>query len=224
MRRNPPISKIDLDMTNNCVLACDYCFRGEKNPRKLTWEVGSRVIDWLIEKSQNEKKLSVSLFGGEPLMEFKLIKKLVPYAKKKVAEYGKSIHFTAVTNSVLVTDEVIEFFRKHNMAFHTSIDGGPQTQDAHRHFPNGSGSSAIIEPNIKKILKYWPNRTARSTISNDVVHRWLEDVKYLVDLGYRRFLKRALEILRTHLVSRLCGLNNTLSSFSKRCFPSGVYL
>ena len=186
MRKEPPISKIDLDMTNNCVLACDYCFRGEKNPRKLTWEVGSRAIDWLIEKSQNEKKLSVSLFGGEPLMEFKLIKQLVPYAKEKVAECGKTIHFTAVTNSVLVTDEIIEFFRKYDMTFHTSIDGGPETQDAHRHFPNGSGSSAVIEPNIKKILKYWPNRTARSTISSDVVHRWLEDVKYLVDLGYKR--------------------------------------
>ena len=133
MRRNPPISKIDLDMTNNCVLACDYCFRGEKNPRKLTWEVGSRAIDWLIEKSQNEKKLSVSLFGGEPLMEFKLIKELVPYAKKKAVECGKRIYFTAVTNSVLVTDEIIEFFRKYNMTFHTSIDGGPETQDAHRH-------------------------------------------------------------------------------------------
>jgi len=63
-----PITTIDLDMTNNCVLACDYCFRGEKNPRRLTYEVGTKAIDWLIAESGRQKKLSVALFGGEPLI------------------------------------------------------------------------------------------------------------------------------------------------------------
>lgn len=176
-----PITSIDLDMTNNCVLACDYCFRGDKNKRRLSWEVGTRAIDWLIEMSQDQNSLSVALFGGEPLMEFELIKKLVPYAERKVAYYGKKIHFSATTNSVLVNDEMIEFFRQHNMGFHTSIDGAAESHDKHRKYPNGKGSFATIEPKIRKILKYWPNVTARMTVSNDIVYRWFEDTLYLVD-------------------------------------------
>jgi len=121
-----PVASIDLDVTNNCMLKCDYCFIGEKNQRKLSWEIGTRAIDWLIEQSKDRKKLSVALFGGEPLMEFALIKRLVPYAKSKVAGYGKEIHFSATTNCVPINDEMIQFFRQHGMRFHTSIDGGPE--------------------------------------------------------------------------------------------------
>jgi len=186
MIEDMPITSIDLDMTNNCILACDYCFRGDKNKRRLNWEIGTRAIDWLIEMSQDQKNLSVALFGGEPLMEFNLIKKLVPYGERKAAYYGKKIHFGATTNSVLVTDEIIEFFRQHNMNFHTSIDGAAESHDKHRHFADGRGTLAIIEPKIRKILKYWPNTTARMTVSNDTVYRWFEDVLYLVDdLGYK---------------------------------------
>lgn len=183
--RSMPVTTIDLDMTNNCVLACDYCFRGKKNKRRLSWEVGTRAIDWLIGESRDKKKLSVSLFGGEPLMEFELIKRLVPYAKRQAAQHGKQIHFSATTNCVLINDEMIEFFRQHGMTFHTSIDGGPESHDKHRHYADGRGTSAIIEPIIRKILKYWPNRTARMSVSNDTVHRWMDDVLYLADLGYK---------------------------------------
>lgn len=180
-----PVTTMDLDMTNNCVLACDYCFRGKKNKRRLSWEVGTRAIDWLIDESRDKKKLSIALFGGEPLMEFELIKRLVPYAKSQAARRDKTIHFSATTNCVLINDEMIQFFRQYGMNFHTSIDGGPESQDKHRHFADGRGTSAIIEPVIRKILKYWPNRTARMSVSNDTVHRWMDDVLYLVELGYK---------------------------------------
>jgi uncharacterized protein len=179
------LNTIDLDLTNNCVLACDYCFRGAKNQRRLSLETGKAAINWFIRESGNNKKLSVALFGGEPLMEFELIKQLVPYAKEQAANAGKSIQFTATTNCVLINDEMIAFFRRYGMSFHTSIDGGPESQDMHRKFPSGKGSSAIVEPNIRKVLKYWPTRTARMSVSNDTVHRWMEDVRYLVGLGYK---------------------------------------
>ena len=148
-----PITSIGLDLTNNCTLKCDYCFRGEKNKQKLSWQVGIKAIDFLIRYSQSQKSLKVSLFGGEPLMEFGLIKKLVPYAEQKATYYGKRIDFTATTNCVLVNDEIISFFRRHQMRFHTSIDGGPESNDKHRCFPDGTGTSAIIEPKIEKILE-----------------------------------------------------------------------
>ena len=180
-----PITAIDLDMTNDCVLRCDYCFRGQKENRYLTYEVGTRALDWLIENSGNAKSLSVALFGGEPLMHFKMIKRLVPYGKRKAAYHGKKMHFGATTNSVLVNDEIIEYFRQHGMTFHTSIDGGRISHDKHRHFPNGKGSWDIIVPKIKKILSFWPNTTARATITNDNIERWLQDTLDLVALGYK---------------------------------------
>ncbi|UCE08327.1 MAG: SPASM domain-containing protein, partial [bacterium] len=124
-------------------------------------------------------------FGGEPLLEFELIKKLVRYAEQKATYYGKEIHFSATTNCVLVNDEVIRFFRQHKIGFHTSIDGGSESHDKHRPFPDGRGTLAIIEPKIKKILKYRPETAARMTVCNDTVHRWFDDVLYLVKLGYK---------------------------------------
>lgn len=183
-----PISTIDLDLTNNCVLACDYCFRGKKNPRRLSLETGKAALDWFIKESGNNKKLSVALFGGEPLMEFKLIKELVPYGQAQAAKVGKSMHFSATTNCVLIDDEKIDFFRKHKMTFHTSIDGGPQSQDMHRKFPNGSGSSAIVEANVKKVLKYWPDRTARMSVSNDTVEHGSKMFSILSGLAIRILL------------------------------------
>lgn len=184
-KKRMPITTIDLDLTNNCILACDYCFRGAKNPRRLSLETGKAAMDWFIRQSQNQKKLSVALFGGEPLMEFELIKQLVPYAKEKAASAGKDIHFSATTNCVLINDEMIDFFRKYKMTFHTSIDGGPESHDKHRKFPNGKGTSEIVARNVKKVLKYWPNRTARMTVCNDNIRRWMEDTQYLVELGYK---------------------------------------
>jgi len=183
--QDTPITAINLDVTNDCILRCDYCFRGKKNKQKLSWDVAAKTMDFLIRHSQDQRDLQVALFGGEPLMEFELIRKLVPYAEQKAAYYGKKIHFSATTNCVLVNDEIISFFRRHEMKFHTSIDGAPQSNDRHRRFPDGTGTSAIIEPKIKKILEYRPDTVARTTVSNDTVHRWMEDTLYLAELGYR---------------------------------------
>jgi uncharacterized protein len=185
---NIPITSIDLDITNDCQLQCDYCVRGKKNKQSMTWEVGAQAIDFLIRYSQDRKKVKVVLFGGEPLLEFDLIKKLVPYAQRKASYYGKAIHFRAVTNCVLVNDEIIEFFHQHRMEFLTSIDGGPESQDKHRHFPDGRGTSAIIEPKVKRILECWPNTIARVTLANDIAHRWMQDTMYLMTLGYKNIV------------------------------------
>jgi uncharacterized protein len=182
-----PITGIDLDITNNCILACDYCFKLEKDQSKLSWDIGIKAINWLIEESQGEKKLFIRFLGGEPLLEFKLIKKLVSYAKQKAVYYGKKFYFRVTTNCVLIDDEMIQFFYQHKMKLFTSIDGGPESQDKHRYFPNGGGTSAIIEPKIRKMLKYLPNTIACMTISNDTVHNWFDDILYLLELGYTNF-------------------------------------
>ena len=186
MVTNTPIKGIDIDVTNDCVLRCDYCYRGEKNKQKLNWETAVKAIDFLIKHSKDQKKIFINFMGGEPLMEFELIKRLVLYAEKKALYYGIEIYFKLVTNCVLINYNMIRFFRQHKIELCTSIDGSPESQDKHRRFPDGRGSSAIIEPKIKEILKHLPNTVAYMSISNDTVDKWFENTLYLLDLGYTK--------------------------------------
>ncbi len=179
------ITNIDLDMTNDCVLRCDYCFRGDKDKHRLTWETGTKAIDFLIQNSGNAKSVGVAVFGGEPLLEYKLLKKIVCYAEQKAAYYGKSFHFNVTTNGVLLTDEMIQFLRQHRINLLISVDGDAESHDKHRHFPDGSGSHAIIEPKIHKALKYWPHMAARATVSPDTVHLMFKNVLYFAKTGYK---------------------------------------
>lgn len=180
---NIPVVGISLDVTNNCNLNCDYCYKGQKEEERLSWEIGIKAINFLIQHSQDQKKLRVTFFGGEPLLEFNLIEKLVHYAEQKAAYYNKRIQFRVTTNCVLVNDEIIRFSQQHGIVFNISIDGGPESQDKHRYFPDGSGTSAVIEPKIKKILKYWPNTLVHVSLSSDIAYKWMQDTLYLVALG-----------------------------------------
>ena len=181
-----PITSIDLDMTKNCILRCTYCFKGEKHSDPLSYEVGTRAIDFLIEESKDSKSINVSLFGGEPLMEFEMIKRIVNYGERRAAYFGKKIHFGVTTNMVLINDEIMDFWKRHKMGFNTSIDGAPESHDKHRVFPNGKGSSKAAFKNVPRILEYRPETNARCTVSNDTAYRMYDDMIYLHEtLGYK---------------------------------------
>ncbi len=142
------------------------------------------AILWLIYASGHAKKLNVALIGGEPLLRFDLIKKLVPFAKRRAAYHGKSIHFSATTNNTLVTDEMIEFWRKWGMGFHCSIDGIPEIQNRNRPLKGGLPSSDLVERGTAKILAYRPNVCARCTIVPGNVRYIEENYRYFRSLGF----------------------------------------
>ncbi|MBN2020674.1 MAG: SPASM domain-containing protein [Sedimentisphaerales bacterium] len=177
------ISSIDLDVTVRCNLACDYCFK-EKNDADMSLETAQDAICWLIFASQNARRLLVSLIGGEPLLRFDLIKKLVPFAKRRAYQHNKAIHFGITTNGTIMSDEIIEFWRKWGIGFHTSIDGVPVVHDRHRHFRNGMGSSHLLERNLPRILELRPQTTARATVLPDTVEYLSQSFEYLLGLGY----------------------------------------
>jgi len=184
-----PVTSIDLDLTKDCCLRCTYCFKGEKKHQEMCLETAFRVIDWLIEASFDYRgELYVNFMGGEPLLRFDLIKELVPYGKRRARQFGKRIHFGCTTNMVLVNEEIIEFWKKWGMGFHTSIDGIPEVQDAHRCFPNGKGSSQIIEKKVPLILNYRPTVAARATCCPDTVQHLYESVLYFEKLGYKNIV------------------------------------
>ncbi|MBM4049162.1 MAG: 4Fe-4S cluster-binding domain-containing protein, partial [Planctomycetes bacterium] len=97
-----PIRYLELDVTEDCVLRCSYCFRRNKQPHRMSWDTAKAAVDWFMEASGDQNRVSIYLFGGEPLMCFDLIKEVVPYAEREAAKRGKRVHCGATTNAVLV--------------------------------------------------------------------------------------------------------------------------
>jgi uncharacterized protein len=177
------ITAIDLDVTVECNLRCTYCFK-EKWTEHMEEQVAYDAMVWFIHASGDSDKLSVALMGGEPLLRFKLIKKMVPFAKRRAAQHGKEIHFSMTTNGTLVTDEVIQFWHEWNMGFHTSIDGTPDIQDRNRPTTGGKGSARLVEKAVPRILSYQRNTTARSTVVPSNAGALVASYKYFRSLGY----------------------------------------
>ena len=185
------VHSLDLDVTEGCNLACGYCFKWQKKPGHMTEEAAKHAIDWLLEASGGSRDLKITLMGGEPLLRFDLIQKIVPYGKLRARQQGKSLHFGCTTNCTHLTDEMLAFWKRFGMGFHCSIDGIPEVQNANRPFLGGGPSSAAVEKNVPKILSYRPEVMARATISPFSVRSLFESAKYLAGLEFRSMTFKA---------------------------------
>lgn len=138
-------------------MCCKYCFAGEgeySGDRSLmSFEVGKRALDFLIEQSGSRKNLEVDFFGGEPLLNFDVVKQLVAYARSIEKEKGKNFRFTLTTNGVLLNDEVMEWANKECYNVVLSLDGRKETNDRMRRTRNDKGTYDLILPKFQKWLK-----------------------------------------------------------------------
>ncbi len=184
------VHSIDLDVTEACNLACPYCFKWQKKAVHMDEATAKQAIDWLLEASGGARDLRVNLMGGEPLVRFDLIQKIVPYGKLRARQRGKSLHFGCTTNCTLVTDEIVEFWRRFGMGFHCSIDGIPEVQNVNRPYLGGSGTSTAVEKAVPKILAYRPEVMARATVTPQSVRFLLSSARYLAGLGFRNITFR----------------------------------
>jgi uncharacterized protein len=143
-----PLSTMVLNVTNQCNLACTYCYEyGEdrivetgngKQPKWMSEETARASVDFLMRESG--KVAHLTFFGGETLMNFRVLKTAVAYATGRAAELGKEIDFSLTTNATLLKPEVIDFLVEHNFGVTISIDGPPETQNRFRVFKTGEGS------------------------------------------------------------------------------------
>lgn len=165
------VDQITLQLTQNCNLRCSYCIYsldsnfGQRTHSKkhMTWSTAKKAIDFYHKHSSDTKTASINFYGGEPLLEFNLIKKCVEYSKK-VFE-GKKISFGLTTNATLFSNEIIDFLVKHNFIITISIDGPKEIQDKNRKFENGKGSFDIVYKNIHNLYKKYPEAFNRISIS-----------------------------------------------------------
>ena len=185
------VKALCLHIAHDCNLACRYCFaeEGEYHGRRaiMPYEVGKAALDFLIKASGNRRNLEVDFFGGEPLMNFEVVKKLVAYGREQEKLHDKNFRFTLTTNGVLLNDEVMEFANREMANVVLSIDGRKEVNDNMRPFRNGTGSYGIIVPKFQKFAdsrnqeKYY----VRGTFTHNNLD-FSKDVLHLADLGFQQ--------------------------------------
>ena len=191
-KKRPTVVKaLCLHIAHDCNLACRYCFaeEGEYHGRRalMTFEVGKKALDFLIANSGNRRNLEVDFFGGEPLMNFDVVKKTVEYGREQEKKYGKVIRFTITTNGVLVNDEIMDFFNKEMSNVVLSIDGRPEVHNSMRKTVNGKNSFDTVAKNSLKIALSRGQRQyyVRGTFTAHNLD-FTNDVRFLSDYGFKQ--------------------------------------
>jgi len=187
---NPVVKALCLHVAHDCNLRCGYCFAGTGafggHRSFMSREVGEKAIDFLLASCQNRKHVEVDFFGGEPLMNFNVVKELVAYGNKRARELDKIIKFTITTNGVLLTDDVQEFLNDNDMSVVLSLDGREKTNDKMRPFPNGQGSYDMIKD---KMVAFVNKRNQKDYYVRGTFTRhnldFASDVRHLAELGFK---------------------------------------
>ena len=183
------IKALCLHIAHTCNLNCSYCFasQGKYHGERalMSYEVGKRALDFLIENSGSRRNLEVDFFGGEPLMNFDVVKRLVEYARSIEKEKGKNFRFTLTTNGVLVDDDVIDFADREMSNVVLSLDGRKEVHDQYRVDYAGNGSWDKIVPKFQRFVEArgGKNYYMRGTFTH-ANPDFLEDIKTMLDLGF----------------------------------------
>lgn len=189
-KRKTVVKALCLHIAHDCNLACRYCFaeEGEYHGRRamMSLEVGKKALDFLIANSGNRRNLEVDFFGGEPLMNWEVVKELVAYGRSKEQEFQKNFRFTLTTNGVLLNDEIMEFVNKEMSNVVLSLDGRKEINDYMRPSRNGRGSYDIIVPKFQKLAesRNQTNYYVRGTFTRHNLD-FSKDVLHYADLGFK---------------------------------------
>lgn len=173
-----PLQRIVLNVTNQCNLACTYCYeysddkisKTSGKPKYMDQQLAEDSVDLLFNESGDHPSVHVTFFGGETLLNFPLLQSTVTYAQKKAKEYQKRVEFSLTTNATLLTEEVADFLAEHCIGVTVSIDGDRELNDRMRVFHDGRGSYNVIVPKIKMLLERHKTNSigARVTLSAGV--------------------------------------------------------
>lgn len=177
-------------VTTDCNMDCKYCYEGsEKNKQAMSTETIEAAINYTVGhlKGQgNDNTLVVVMHGGEPLLEFEKIKRIVNGLKERID--SSVLKFAITTNGTLINDEIERYLCKEFYSISLSIDGNKLSHDANRIFKNGKGTYDSIINSFLRILENRPDTRARMTVNTDTVTNLYTNVKHLVDLGFKTII------------------------------------
>ncbi len=192
MLKNAPIKSMCLNVAHDCNLRCRYCFaaQGDFGGQRMLMplSVAKSAIDFLIKHSAGRRNLEVDFFGGEPLMNFDVVKQTVAYARSLEKQFNKNFRFTITTNGLLLNRDNIDFINREMSNCILSLDGRKTVNDRLRVRVNGSGSYDAIVPKFQELVKRRPPELdyyVRGTYSKYNLD-FCEDIRHLLDLGFDR--------------------------------------
>ncbi len=184
-----PVKAMCLHIAHDCNLRCEYCFASTgdfgKGRKLMDFDTGKRAIDFLLENSGDRTNLELDFFGGEPLMNFDVVRQIVEYARSREQEYGKRFRFTITTNGVLIDKDKIDFINREMSNVVLSIDGRKEVNDRMRKHRNGSGSYDTIVERYVELCKArdFQDYYVRGTFTGYNLD-FTKDVMHLYDLGF----------------------------------------
>lgn len=190
-KRGTVVKALCLHIAHDCNLACKYCFaeEGEYHGRRalMSYEVGKKALDFLIANSGNREHLEVDFFGGEPLMNWDVVKQLVEYGRSQEEEHHKKFRFTITTNGVLLNDEIMDFCNREMSNVVMSLDGRQEVNDRMRPFRGGQGSYGLTVPRFQKFARSRGQKDyyIRGTFTRNNLD-FAEDVLHYADLGFEQ--------------------------------------
>ena len=189
-KRDTVVKALCLHVAHTCNLNCEYCFAGQGKYHGedaiMSYDVGKRALDFLVENSGTRKNLEVDFFGGEPLVNFDVVKQLVAYARSIEKEKNKHFRFTLTTNGVLLTDDVIDLLKKEMNNFVLSLYVRKEINYSKRKKLNGEGSYDIIVPHFKNFVEKRGNKEyyMRGTFTRNNLD-FTNDIFHMADLGFK---------------------------------------
>ncbi|MGX8702538.1 thioether cross-link-forming SCIFF peptide maturase [Caproiciproducens sp.] len=191
MMKDAPIKSMCLNIAHDCNLRCEYCFAAKgdfgRGRMLMPFAVGKRAIDFLIERSEGRHNLEVDFFGGEPLMNFEVVKQIVNYARSIEKEHNKNFRFTITTNGILLTDDKIDFINREMSNCVLSLDGRKSVNDLLRVRADGTGSYDTIVPKFQKLVASRGDKDyyARGTFTKHNLD-FTNDVLHMAELGFEQ--------------------------------------
>ncbi len=183
------VKALCLHIAHDCNLRCRYCFadEGEYHGRKalMSFEVGKKALDFLVANSGSRKNLEVDFFGGEPLLNFDVVKKITAYGRSLEKEHHKHFRFTLTTNGVLLNEDAADFANRELDNVVLSLDGRKEVHDRMRPFPGGRGSYDVVMPKFREFVKKREGRKyyLRGTFTQ-FNKDFAADVLHMADLGF----------------------------------------
>lgn len=219
--RKTVVKALCLHIAHDCNLACKYCFaeEGEYHGRRalMSYEVGKKALDFLIKNSGSRRNLEVDFFGGEPLMNWQVVKDLVAYGREQEKKFDKHFRFTITTNGVLLNDEIQEFCNKEMDNVVLSMDGRKEVHDRMRPFRNGKGSYDLIVPKFQKLAdsRNQERYYIRGTFTRDNLD-FSNDILHYADLGFKQIsIEPVVGDDTDPYAIRECDLPQILSEYDK---------